>query len=88
VNLICRKKQSELLGSRLKGCNILHQVGEIRFLRKRQNEFKEFFSQENDLVYCTDVCSAIEDLGHKRDPIEWRLFIDSSQSSLKGCAST
>jgi len=57
--------------------------GEISFFCNRQNEFKEFFSQENELVYCTDVWSAREALGNQHDPTEWRLFIDSSQSSLK-----
>ena len=40
------KKQAELLGSRLKGSNLIHQNGETCFFRNRQNEFKEFFSQE------------------------------------------
>ena len=44
---------------------------------------RNFFSQENDLVYCTDVWSAREALGNQHDPTEWRLFIDFSQSSLK-----
>jgi len=43
---ICLKKQAELLGSDLKEWNLLHQDSEICFFRYRQNEFKEFFSQE------------------------------------------
>ncbi|UYV80797.1 hypothetical protein LAZ67_19001756 [Cordylochernes scorpioides] len=49
------KKQSELLGSRLKGWNLLHKGTKVCFFRKRQDEFQDFFSQENDLVYCNDV---------------------------------
>jgi hypothetical protein len=74
---ICLKKEAELLDSRLKGRNLLHQDTEIYFFRKRQNEFKELFSQENDLVFCNDVCSVIVALGHQHDPTEWRLFIYS-----------
>ena len=41
------KKLAELLGSRLKLWNFLHPDTEMYFFRDRQNEFKEFFSQEN-----------------------------------------
>jgi len=79
LSVICifLKREAELLGSRLKGWNHLHQDTEIYFFRNRQNEFKEFFSQENDLVFCSDVCCVIEALGRQHDPTEWRLFIDS-----------
>ncbi|UYV82677.1 hypothetical protein LAZ67_22000521 [Cordylochernes scorpioides] len=77
------KKQSELLGSRLKGWNLLHEGTKVCFFRKRQDEFQDFFSQENDLVYCNDVVSLMEALGHDHDTEEWRLFIDSSKISMK-----
>jgi hypothetical protein len=35
------------------------------------------------LLFCNDVCSVIEALGHQHDPTEWRLFTDSSKASLK-----
>ncbi|UYV71170.1 hypothetical protein LAZ67_8001999 [Cordylochernes scorpioides] len=77
------KKQSELLGSRLKGWNLLHKGTKVCFFRKRQDEFQDFFSQENYLVYCNDVVSLMEALGHDHDTEEWRLFPDSSKISLK-----
>ncbi|UYV84953.1 hypothetical protein LAZ67_X004087 [Cordylochernes scorpioides] len=77
------KKQSELLGSRLKGWNLLHKGIKVCFFRKRQDEFQDFFSQENDLVYCNDAVSLMEALGHDHDTEEWRLFIDSSKISMK-----
>ncbi|UYV66554.1 hypothetical protein LAZ67_4002056 [Cordylochernes scorpioides] len=76
-------KNSELLGSRLKGWNLLHKGTKVCFFRKRQDEFQDFFSQENDLVYCNDVVSLMEALGHDHDTEEWRLFIDSSKISMK-----
>ncbi|UYV78509.1 hypothetical protein LAZ67_16001816 [Cordylochernes scorpioides] len=42
----------------------------------------ELLSQENDLVYCNDVVSLMETLGHEHNTEEWRLFIDSSKVSL------
>jgi hypothetical protein len=48
---------------------------EIYFFRNNQNEFKEFFSQENDMLLCNDVCSSIETTGHQHDPNGWRFFL-------------
>jgi hypothetical protein len=73
------KKQTELSGSRLKWWNLLHQDTEICFFRNRQIEFKEFLTQENDLLSCNDVCSVIGALGQKHDPTEWRFFLFTLQ---------
>jgi hypothetical protein len=59
VNL-SKKKQADLLGSRLKAWNLLHQDNVTCFFRNCQNEFKEFLYQENDLLFCDDVWSVIE----------------------------
>ena len=53
------------------------------FYRGRHEEFKDFFSQENGIVFCNDVCSIMDVLGHEFNPDQWRLFIDSSKLSLK-----
>jgi len=34
-------------------------------------------------VFCYDVCSVMEVLGHEFNPNQWRLFVDSSKVSLK-----
>ena len=46
-------------------------------------EFKDFFSQEDGVVFCNDVCSVMEFSGHEYGPEQWRLFIDSSKVSFK-----
>jgi chemotaxis methyl-accepting protein methylase len=62
------KKQAESLGYRQKkGWNLLHQDNEICFFRNHQNEFKEFFTQKNDLVFCNEVCCVIEAVGQQHD---------------------
>jgi len=53
------------------------------FYRGRQEEFKDFFSQEDGVVFCNDVCSVIEVFGHEYNPDQWRLFIVSSKVSVK-----
>ena len=34
-------------------------------------------------MFCKDVCSIMEVLGHECNPDQWRLFTDSSKVSLK-----
>jgi hypothetical protein len=77
------KQQAELLGSRLKGWNLLRQDTKVCFYRGRHEELKDFFSQEDDVMFCNDVCSFMEVLGHEYNPDQWRLFIDTSKVSLK-----
>jgi hypothetical protein len=77
------KQQSELLGSRLKGWNLLHHETRVSVFRKRHQTFTRFYSEENDFVYCNDICSLMDNLAHKHVPSEWRLFIDASKTSLK-----
>jgi hypothetical protein len=77
------KKQAELLGSRVKGWDLLRQDIKVCFYRGRHAEFKGFFSLEDGVVFCNDVCSVVEVLGHEHNPDQWHLFIDSSKVSLK-----
>ena len=53
------------------------------FYRGEHEEFKEFFSQKDSVVFCNDVCSVMEILGHEFNPDQWHLFIDSSKMSLR-----
>jgi len=45
------KKQAEILGSRLKGLNILCQDTKVCFYRGRHEEFKDFFALEDGVVF-------------------------------------
>ena len=53
------------------------------FYRGRHEEFKDFFSQEDDVVFYNEVCPVMEVLGQEFNPNQLRLFIDSSKVSLK-----
>jgi hypothetical protein len=46
-------------------------------------EFKDFFFQENGVLFCNDVCSVMEVLGREYNPKWWCLFIDLAKVSLK-----
>ena len=77
------KKQAELLGSRLKDWNLLHQDTKVCFYSGRHEKFKDSFSLEDGVVLRNDVCSIMEVLGHEYNPDQWRLFIESSKVRLK-----
>ena len=62
------KKQAEILGSRLKGWNLLRQDTKVCFYRGRHEEYKDFFSREDGVVFCSHVSSVMEVLGHEFNP--------------------
>jgi len=53
------------------------------FYLGHHEEFKDFFSQEDGVMFCNDVCSVMEVLGHEYNPDQRRFLIDSSKVSLK-----
>jgi len=48
---------------------------------KRHEGLVHFFTMERGLVACTDIDGLMKTLNH--NPLNWRLFIDSSKLSLK-----
>ncbi|CAG5048025.1 unnamed protein product [Parnassius apollo] len=77
------KSKAQLLGSRLQQWNLLEKGTRISFFRKRDSQFLQLFSKEQDLVYCTDPLTLLQELHLPEDPTALRLFIDSSKLSLK-----
>lgn len=57
----------------------------VTFYRHRNDEFKEFFKWENKQTCCvvTNVVGLMKQLNFEYVTNDWRLFIDSSKSSLK-----
>ena len=53
------------------------------FYHGGHEQFKDFFAQEDGVVFCNDVCSFMEVFAHEYNPHRWRLFIDLSKVSLK-----
>lgn len=80
---LCKEK-SELLASRLKEKNLLTRGTNVTFYRKREQKFIPYFEEKDSFVYCNDINGLMKALGVKHKPAEWRLFIDSSKTSLKG----
>lgn len=77
------KQQSELLGSRLQQRNLLAPGTNISCFRSRGSSFTQYFNMQNSVCVCRDVNGLMMELGVQHNPQEWRLFIDSSKTSLK-----
>lgn len=76
---------AEVLGSRLKQWNLLEPGVKHTDQRRRQEGLKVFFSENETKSsgFCSDIFGLMEYMYIVYDPDEWRLFIDSSKSSLK-----
>ena len=77
------KIKAELLGSRHQQWNIVAEDVRISKYRDRQKDLESFYFMEDDLVVCNKVNKLLKALNISYDPAEWRLFIDSSKTSLK-----
>lgn len=77
------KQKSEVAASRLKEKGLLTKGTKVTYYRSRDEPFRKYFSQEESLVYCKNVNGLLNEFGISHNPHEWRLFIDSSNRSLK-----
>jgi hypothetical protein len=55
----------------------------VSFYHGHHEEFKDFFSQDDDVLVGNDVCSVMEVLDHEYNPDQWHFFIDSTNVRLK-----
>ena len=83
-DLYLSKQQSELLASRLKQLNLVQEDVRITSFRNRNKDLASFFDMENKLCYCANIPGLLTSLGLPHNPLDWRLFIDSSKRSIKG----
>ncbi|GBN85247.1 hypothetical protein AVEN_166061-1 [Araneus ventricosus] len=77
------KSKSQLLGSRLQQRNLLEKGVKISAYRTRQSTLKLLFSEDEGLVFCPNSNELMIELKMPYDPHKWRLFIDSSKTSLE-----
>ena len=77
------KDKAELLRSLLEQKNLLNETVRISY-HNREKDLAKIFSDEDGLIYCSDVNKLIKAVGHKKIASEWRLFIDLNKTSLKG----
>lgn len=79
------KREAELLASFLKGKNLLETGVKVTAFRKRDKPFKRFFTlnNTNSYVFCNDIVGLMQTIGINYNADDWRLFLDSSKTSLK-----
>lgn len=77
------KDKSELLASRLKEKDCLASGTRITHYRSRERPFRKFFSKMHNLVYCNNIEGLVKEYKIEYEASNWRLFMDSSQRSLK-----
>jgi len=77
------KSKAELLGSRLQQWKLLKENVRISVYRRRHEDLFQFFKMGKGLVACTDIDGLMQTLSINHNPLDWRLFIDSSNLSLK-----
>lgn len=77
------KDKAELLASRLKERNMLKDDVRVCHFRIRNQNLKTYFVVDGPMVYCHDINGLFRELRQEHIPSDWRLFIDSSQRSLK-----
>ena len=82
-DLSLSKEKAELLASRLNERNLLENNVHISYYRKRNFDLTTFFSIDGPLCYCHDINGLFTAMSQTYVKSEWRLFIDSSQRSLK-----
>ncbi|GBM19979.1 hypothetical protein AVEN_77904-1 [Araneus ventricosus] len=75
--------KSQLLGSRLQQWNLLEKGVKISSYRTRQSTLKLLFSEDEGLVFCPNSNELMIELKMPCNPHKWRLFIDSSKTSLQ-----
>lgn len=78
------KYAAQMLGSKLKAKHLLLPRDTFSWYRTREKELIEFFKEDDSLVYCCDIEGLLNFFNVTYNPSEWRLFIDSSKTSLKG----
>lgn len=56
------KDGAELLASRLKEKNLLSEGTKVTIYRNRDEEFRKYFSRNEELVYCSDIVGLMNEL--------------------------
>lgn len=69
--------------SRLKQWNLLSSEVKVTYQRKRQLTFSTYFTLREGICYCHDITALFEAIGIPCTTTDWRMFVDSSQRSLK-----
>ena len=82
-DLYLSKVNAEVLGSRLQQWNLLEPGTTISSFRFRNQSLARYYASAENICYCKDIEGLMTELGCEHNPAHWRLFINSSKTSLK-----
>jgi len=82
-DLYLSKEKTEVLGSRLQQWNLLEPGTTISSFCSRNENLARYYASAENIRYCKDIDGLMTELGCEYNPVHWRLFIDSSKTSLK-----
>ena len=82
-DLYLSKENAEVLGSRLQHWNLLEPGTTISSFCIRNQSLARYYSSAENICYCKDIEGLMTELGCKHNLAHWRLFIDSSKTSLE-----
>ena len=82
-DLYLSKEKAEILGSRLQQWNLLEPGTTISSFRSRNQNLPGYYASAENICYCKDIRGLMSELECEHNPADWRLFIDSSKTSLK-----
>ena len=82
-DLYLSKENAKVLGSRLQQWNLLEPGTTISSFRIRNQSLSRYYAIAENICYCKDIEELMTELGCEHNPAHWRLFIDSSKTSLK-----
>ena len=82
-DLYLSKEKAEILGSRLQQWNLLEPGTTISSFRSRNQNLAGYYGSAENICYCKDIGGLLSELGSEHNPADWRLFTDSSKTSLK-----
>ena len=82
-DLYLSKEKAEISGSRLQQWNLLEPGTTISSFRSRNQNLPGYYASAENICYCKDSGGLMSKLECEHNPTDWRLFIDSSETSLK-----
>ena len=82
-DLYLSKENAEVLGSRLQQWNLLEPGTTISSFRIWNQSLACYYASAENICYCKDIEGLMAELGCEHNSAYWRLFIDSSKTSLK-----
>jgi len=82
-DLTLSKEDAQKLGSHLRSSNLLAPGTKFSWYRHREQKYSTFYTMDENICYCSNINSLLEELDYSTCTGNWYLFMDSSSKSFK-----